>query len=153
MIRDFKIIFGFLLIIVAGMIFFISGPRYVTYEPEVQGKITDENKQPVADAKIFRMEEKVIDHPEFKYDSVILYKSDSTISDKNGNFKFKNKSKIVLTWLMKYSNLCELNLEIEKEGYEVYRSVTEEWLIENEKALCNDTVLQPEITLKKINPK
>jgi len=143
------IVIGIFTLIILTLVFVISKPDYLKYQAEVYGVVLNENGDPISNAEISRIGEKISTHPEFGYHVETPYISDLTYSDENGKFSMKSKSKLIFTWSKRPTKECELNLEINKNGYLKYKSKENEWVIENEFYLCNEKVFKPKIILKK----
>jgi hypothetical protein len=130
------------------LVFLITKPEYVKYQAEVYGEVLNENGKPISNAEISRIEEIISSHPEFGYEVRTPYKSDKTYSDENGKFTLESKSKLAFTWNLGWRKDCELNLEVEKNGFLTYKSKENEWIIENEFNFCNQKVFKLKIILK-----
>jgi hypothetical protein len=130
-------------------------PQKVIYEANVEGRVVDENNKPVINATVYRIEkEYYIDKAIGSIESRDL-RTESTKTDKNGNFKFQEKSRI--DWLHTPLDLpiayCYAEFEIEKSGYEFYKTKFgefEKYRIENCYA-CEEVLFKPIITLKRVN--
>ena len=89
--KIFKIILVIILIFIT--LLFIR-PQKVIYEANVNGKVVDEQNRPVPNATVYRIEkEYYIDEKIGSNESRDL-RTESVERDKNGNFKFYEKSRI-----------------------------------------------------------
>ena len=145
--KYFFLFFGILLV---SIIIFIINPVFYSYEACVIGRVLDENNQPIEDAKVIRIEEKITSHPRFGYEVWTPVRTDITFTDENGIFKFNNKKKLTCTFHKKLITYCDLNFEVLKEGYAHYKSLENEWNIDNSYPVCDKTVFKPTINLKKL---
>lgn len=148
--KIFKIILVIILIFIT--LLFIR-PQKVIYEANVNGKVVDEQNRPVPNATVYRIEkEYYIDEKIGSNESRDL-RTESVKTDKNGNFTFYEKSRI--DWFHTPLDLpiayCYAEFEIEKSGYEFYKTKFgefEQFRIENCYA-CEKVFFKPIITLKK----
>jgi len=144
-----RIFIGVFTLSILALVFVITKPEYVKYQAEVTGVIINENGKPISNAKISRIEEKINYHPEFGYEVRTPYKSDKAYTDENGKFTLKSKSELIFTWNKGFKKDCDLNLQIEKNGFLTYISKENEWNIENAFDFCNQTMFKLRITLKR----
>ena len=129
-------------------------PQKIIYESNVVGKVVDDQNKPVQNATVYRIEkEYYIDEKIGSNESRDL-RTESVKTDKNGNFKFYEKSRI--DWFHTPLDLpigyCYAEFEIEKSGYEFYKTKFgdfEQYRIENCYA-CEKVLFKPIITLKSL---
>jgi len=150
--KSTKIFLTALLILIIGI--FIH-PSKVIYVPKIKGKVIDENGNPLRGAIVSRIEELETVNKKWGYYEYTKYKSQTTKSDKNGNFQLAEKSRI--EWLHTPVDLpfayCYGNFEVEKEGCKTYRTKFGEYE-QFHKAncyACEEIEFKPVITLKKTN--
>lgn len=142
----------FLIILLILIIEIFIHPQKVIYEGKVEGKLIDENRKPIANATVYRIEkEYYVDEKIGSHESRDI-RTESVETDKNGNFKFYEKLRI--DWFHTPLDLpiayCFAEFEIEKSGYEFYKTKFGEfrqYRIENCYA-CEEVLFKPIITLK-----
>jgi hypothetical protein len=144
-----KIVLAILLIFIIGI--FIH-PQKVIYVPKITGKIINENGNPISDAIVYRIEKKYFKNKEIGSIESKEYRTQTVRTDKNGNFKLDEKSRI--EWFHTPLDLpfawCSGNFEIEKKGYKTYQTKFgefEQFHKENCYA-CEEIEFKPVITLK-----
>jgi len=149
--KSTKIFFLILLILIIGI--FIH-PQKVIYEANVEGTVIDENYKPVINATVYRIEKEYYINEKIGSDESRDLRTESVKTDKNGNFKFYEKSRI--DWFHTPLDLpivyCYAEFEIEKSGYEFYKTQFgdfEQNRIENCYA-CEKVLFEPIITLKSL---
>ena len=142
----------FLLILLFLIVGIFIHPQKVIYEAKVEGKLIDENRKPIANATVYRIEKEYYVDEEIGSDESRDLRTESVETDKNGNFKFYEKSRI--DWFHTPLDLpigyCFAEFEIEKSGYESYKTKFGEfsqYRIENCYA-CEEVLFKPIITLK-----
>ena len=130
-------------------------PQKIIYEANVIGKVIDENNKPISNATVYRIEKELYIDKEIGSNESRDLRTESTKTDKNGNFKFYEKSRI--DWFHTPLDLpiayCYAEFEIEKSGYKFYKTKFgeyEQYRIKNCYA-CEKVVFKPIITLKRIN--
>lgn len=147
MIKVLKVISLIILIIL--IVLFIH-PQKEYYEGKVIGKIIDENGIPISNAIVTRIEEKSSKNKEHGYFEYTKFKSQTVISDLNGNFQLDEKSRIY--WFHSPFDLlairCDANFEIEKVGYETYQTKNGEFK-QVKKYISEKVIFKPIIVLKK----
>jgi hypothetical protein len=149
--KSTKIFFLILLILIIGI--FIH-PQKVIYEANVEGKVIDENNKPVINATVYRIEKEYYINEKIGSNESRDLRTESVKTDKNGNFKFYEKSRI--DWFHTPLDLpigyCYAEFEIEKGGYKFYKTKFgdfEQYKIENCYA-CEKVLFKPIITLKSL---
>lgn len=155
--KSTKIFFLILLILIIGI--FVH-PQKVIYEANVNGKVVDENNKPVINATVYRIEKEYYINEEIGSNESRDLRTESVKTDKNGNFNFYEKSRI--DWFHTPLDLpigyCYAEFEIEKSGYEFYKTKFgefEQYRIENCYA-CEKVLFTPIIilnTLRERKPK
>jgi hypothetical protein len=150
--KIFKIVFTILSILI--LLLFVR-PQKVIYEANITGQVIDENKNPIPNATVYRIEKEYYINEEIGSNESRDLRTESVKSDKKGNFKFYAKSRI--DWFHTPLDLpigyCFAEFEIEKEGYEMYKTKFGEfrqYRIENCYA-CEKVEFKPIIILKKLN--
>ncbi|MFN7044367.1 MAG: hypothetical protein ACK4M1_04155 [Flavobacterium sp.] len=139
-----------LLILIVGI--FIH-PQKVIFEPKISGKVIDVNGNPIKDAIVSRIEELETINKKYGYFDYSEYKSQTTKTDKNGNFHLAEKSRI--DWFHSPLDLpvawCFGNFEIEKEGFIKYKTKFGEFEQFHKKDCyaCEEIEFKPIIKLKK----
>ncbi len=148
--KSTKIFFLIFLILIIGI--FIH-PQKVIYEANVEGKVLDENTNPVINATVYRIEKEYYINEKIGSNESKDLRTESVKTDKNGNFKFYEKSRI--DWFHTPLDLpigyCYAEFEIEKNGYKFYKTKFgdfQQYRIENCYA-CEKVLFKPIITLKK----
>ncbi|GEP52729.1 hypothetical protein FNO01nite_34010 [Flavobacterium noncentrifugens] len=149
--KSTKIFLLTLLILIIGI--FIH-PQKVIYEANIEGKVIDENNKPIINATVYRIEKEYYINEEIGSNESRDLRAESVKTDKNGNFKFYEKSRI--DWFHTPLDLpigyCYAEFEIEKSGYEFYKTKFgefEQYRIENCYA-CEKVLFKPIITLKSL---
>ncbi len=144
-----KIFFLILLILIIGI--FIH-PQKVIYEANIEGKVIDKNNKLVTNATVYRIEKEYYINEEIGSNESRDLRTESVKTDKNGNFKFNEKSRI--DWFHTPLDLpigyCYSEFEIEKSGYDFYKTKFgefEQYRTENCYA-CEKVLFKPIITLK-----
>lgn len=150
--KSTKIFLIILLVLIIGI--FIH-PQKVIYEANVEGKIIDENNKPIINATVYRIEKEYYINEEIGSNESRDLRTESVKSDKNGNFKFYEKTRIdwIHTPLDLPIGFCYAEFEIDKNGYEFYKTKFgefEQYRIENCYA-CEKILFKPIITLKTQN--
>ena len=152
--KPFKI---FLIIIIIFISLLFIRPQKVIYEANIIGKVIDENNNPISNATIYRIEKEYYINDKIGSNESRDLRTESVKSDKNGNFKFNEKSRV--DWFHTPLDLpiayCYAEFEIEKNGYEFYKTKFgeyEQYRIENCYA-CEKVLFKPIITLKTQNKK
>ena len=152
--KVFKIFIIVILILIS--LLFIR-PQKVIYEANIIGKVIDENNKPIPNATIYRIEKEYYIDEKIGSNESRDIRTENVKSDKNGNFKFYEKSRI--DWFHTPLDLpigfCYAEFEIEKNGYEFYKAKFgefEQYRIENCYA-CEKVLFKPIITLKTQNGK
>ncbi|MBP4143244.1 hypothetical protein J3S90_15695 [Flavobacterium sp. P4023] len=152
--KPFKI---FLIIIIIFISLLFIRPQKVIYEANIIGKVIDENNNPISNATIHRIEKEYYINNKIGSNESRDLRTESVKSDKNGNFKFNEKSRV--DWFHTPLDLpiayCYAEFEIEKNGYEFYKTKFgeyEQYRIENCYA-CEKVLYKPIITLKTQNKK
>ena len=152
--KPFKI---FLIIIIIFISLLFIRPQKVIYEANIIGKVIDENNNPISNATIYRIEKEYYINNKIGSNESRDLRTESVKSDKNGNFKFNEKSRV--DWFHTPLDLpiayCYAEFEIEKNGYEFYKTKFgeyEQYRIENCYA-CEKVLFKPIITLKTQNKK
>ncbi len=142
----------FLIIILILIIGIFIHPRKVIYEANIEGKVIDENNKPVFNATVHRIEKEYYIYKEIGSNESKDLRTESAKTDKHGNFKFDKKSRI--DWFHTPLDLpigyCYAQFEIEKSGYEFYKTKFgefEQYRIKNCYA-CEKVLFKPIITLK-----
>ena len=137
------------------MIFFY--PLKVIYQAKITGKVIDETGNPISNAKVYRIEKEYFTDKEIGSIESRDLRMDTVITDKNGNFKFCEKSRI--DWFHTPFDFgfvfCYAEFEIERNGFEFYKTKFGEfkqYKIENCYA-CEKVEFKPKIVLKKNNEK
>lgn len=148
--RIFKIILAIIIVFIT--LLFIR-PQKVIYEAKITGKLIDENKKPIFNATVYRIEEEYFIDEKIGSNESTELRTESVKTDKNGNFYFQEKLRI--DWFHTPLDLpiayCYANFEIEKSGYELYKTKFgefEQYKKENCYA-CEKVEFKPIITLKK----
>lgn len=149
--KSTKIFFLILLILIIGI--FIH-PQKVIYEANVEGKVIDENNKPIINATVYRIEKEYYINEKIGSNESRDLRTESVKTDKKGNFKFYEKSRI--DWFHTPLDLpigyCYAEFEIEKNGCEFYKTKFgdfEQYRIENCYA-CEKVLFKPIITLKSL---
>ena len=149
--KSTKIFFLILLILIIGI--FIH-PQKVIYEANIEGKIIDENNKPIINATVYRIEKEYYINEKIGSHESRDLRTESVKTDKNGNFKFYEKSRI--DWFHTPLDLpigyCYAEFEIEKSGYEFYKTKFGEYE-QFHKAncyACEEVLFKPIITLKSL---
>jgi len=149
--KSTKIFFLLLIILIIGI--FIH-PHKVIYEANIAGKVIDENSKPVINATVYRIEKEYYISEKIGSNESRDLRTESVKTDKNGNFKFYEKSRI--DWFHTPFDLpigyCYAEFEIEKSGYEFYKTKFgnfEQYRIEDCYA-CEKVIFKPIITLKSL---
>ena len=148
----------FLKIILVIILIFITllfiRPQKVIYEANVEGRVIDENNKPVINATVYRIEKEYFIDKKIGSNESRDLRTESVKTDKNGNFKFYEKSRI--DWFHTPLDLpigyCYAEFEIEKSGYDFYKTKFgdfEQYRIENCYA-CEKVLFKPVITLKSL---
>ena len=144
----------FFLILLIGIIGIFIHPQKVIYEANVEGKVIDENNKPVINATVYRIEKEYYINEKIGSNESRDLRTESVKTDKNGNFKFYEKSRI--DWFHTPLDLpigyCYAEFEIEKSGYEFYKTKFgdfEQYRIENCYA-CEKVLFNPIIILKSL---
>jgi hypothetical protein len=147
--KSTKIFFLILLILIIGI--FIH-PQKVIYEANIEGKVIAENNKPITNATVYRIEKEYYINEEIGSNESRDLRTGSVKTDKNGNFKFYEKSRI--DWFHTPLDLpigyCYAEFEIEKSGYDFYKTKSgefEQYRIKNCYA-CEKVLFKPIITLK-----
>ena len=129
-------------------------PQKIIYEANVTGKVMNENNKPVYNAIVYRIEKEYYINDKIGSNESRDLRTESVKTDKNGNFKFYKKSRIY--WFHTPLDLpigyCYAEFEIEKSGYEFYKTKFgkfEQYRIENCYA-CEKVLFKPIITLKSL---
>lgn len=147
-----KVALIILLILMVGV--FIH-PRKVIYQANVQGKVTDKNNQPVAGAIVYRIKNEYFKNKEIGSIECKELQTESVRTDKNGNFKLHEKSRI--DWLHSPLDLpvgyCHASFEIEKKGFITYKTEFGEFRQFRKKDCytCEEIEFKPIIILKRNN--
>lgn len=147
--KSTKIFLTVFLILIIGI--FIH-PQKVIYEANIIGKIIDGNNKPVFNATVYRIEKEYYLNEKIGSNESRDLRTESTKTDKYGNFKFYEKSRI--NWFHNPLDLpvayCYAEFEIEKSGYEFYKTKFgefEQYRTEHCYA-CEKVLFKPIITLK-----
>ncbi|CAN5120327.1 hypothetical protein BH09BAC4_BH09BAC4_48500 [soil metagenome] len=150
--KTIKIILTIILIFIMGL--FIR-PQKVFYEAKIIGKVIDETGNPIPDAIVYRIVEEEYIDKEIGSNESKEFKSQTIRTDKNGNFKLDEKSRI--EWFHTPLDLpfvwCFSDFEVRKNGYIKYKTKFGEFRqFRKEKCYaCEKIEFNPVITLKKIN--
>ncbi len=119
--KSTKFFFLIFLIIIIGI--FIH-PQKIIYAANIQGKVIDENNNPVINATVYRIEKEYYINQEIGSNESRDLRTESIKTDKNGSFKFYEKSRI--DWFHIPLDLpivnCYAEFEIEKSGFEFYKT-------------------------------
>ena len=149
-----KILKIFLIVILILISLLFIRPQKVIYEANISGSVIDENNEPVFNATVYRIEKEYYINEKIGSNESRDLRTESVKSDKNGNFKFYPKSRI--DWFHTPLDLpigyCFAEFEIEKNGYEIYKTKfgeIEQYRIEDCYA-CEKVEFKPIITLKKL---
>ena len=152
-----KIIKIILVIILIFITLLFVRPQKIIYEAKITGKIIDETGNPISNATIYRIEKEYFKNKEIGSIESKELRTETVNTDINGNFKFYEKSRI--DWFHTPLDLpigfCYAEFEIEKNGYEFYKTKFgefEQYRIENCYA-CEKVEFKPRIVLKKIEKK
>jgi hypothetical protein len=149
--KAIKIILTIILIFFIGL--FIR-PQKVFYEAKIIGKVIDEAGNPISDAIVYRIEKEYYINKEIGSNESKEYKSQSVRTDKNGNFKLDEKSRI--EWFHTPLDLpfvwCYGNFEIKKNGFNNYKTKFGELKqFRKEKCYaCENIEFNPVIILRKL---
>ncbi|MFC7772409.1 hypothetical protein [Flavobacterium sp. GCM10027622] len=148
--KTVKIILIIILIFIFGL--FIR-PQKVFYEAKVIGKVIDETGNPISDAIVYRIEEEYFKNKEIGAIESKEFRTQTVRTDKNGNFKLDEKSRI--EWFHTPLDLpfawCFADFEIIKNGYKPYRTEFDEFQEFHKENCyaCEKIEFKPIITLKK----
>ena len=152
-----KIIKIILVIILIFITLLFVRPQKVIYEAKITGKIIDEAGNPISNATIYRIEKEYFKNKEIGSIESKELRTETVNTDKNGNFKFYEKSRI--DWFHTPLDLkigfCYAEFEIEKSGFEFYKTKFGEfkqYRADNCYA-CEKFEFKPRIVLKKIEKK
>ncbi len=148
--KIFKIILVIILIFIT--LLFIR-PQKVIYEANIIGKVVNEQNKPIPNVTVYRIEKEYYLDEKIGSNESRDLRTESVKTDKNGDFKFYEKSR--LDWFHTPLDLpigyCYAEFEIEESGYEFYKTKfgeLEHYRIENCYA-CEKVLFNPIITLKK----
>ena len=127
------------------------------FKANITGQVIDENKSPIPNVTVYRIEKEYYINKEIGSNESRDLRTESAKSDKNGNFKFYEKSRT--DWFHTPLDLpigyCFAEFEIEEKGYEMYKTEFGEfrqYRVENCYA-CEKVEFKPIIVLKKLNRK
>ncbi|MEL0456164.1 hypothetical protein WJN01_08005 [Flavobacteriaceae bacterium SZ-1-7] len=140
------------LLFLIGMFF---RPEKVIYVPKITGQVVDQNGKPIQNATVSRIEENEIKNEEYGHNEYVQYKSQTVMTDLNGNFELTEKSKI--DWFLTPLDLpfvyCYANFEVSKKGFETYKTdfnAEENSKFNESLNACKGIIFKPKITLKKL---
>ena len=143
----------FLTIILIFVISLFIRPQKVFYEGKIIGQVIDENKKPISDAIVYRIEEEYYINEKIGSNESRELRTESVKTDKNGNFKFYEKSRI--DWFHTPLDLpigyCSADFEIEKSGYKTYKTEFDEFRQFHKENCyaCEKIEFKPVVTLKR----
>lgn len=152
-----KIIKIILVIILIFITLLFIRPQKVIFQAKIYGKVIDENQKPVSNATVYRIEKEYYINKKIGSNESRDLRTENVKTDKNGEFKFNEKSRI--DWFHTPLDLpigfCYAEFEIEKNGFQFYKTKFgefEQYRIENCYA-CEKVEFKPKIVLKKNNEK
>lgn len=148
-----KIIKIILLIILILITLLFIRPQKVIYQAKISGKVIDENQKPISNATVYRIEKEYYINEKIGSNESRDLRTENVKTDKNGEFKFYEKSRI--DWFHTPLDLpiayCFAEFEIEKNGFKPYKTKFgefQQFKIENCYA-CEKIEFNPKIILTK----
>ncbi len=149
----FKIFFLIIFILsIIWILFVVVLPKKFVIQPSIKGKVIDKYGQPIKGAVVYQLKEEYKKNKDFGYEESYIKIIDKQVSNNLGVFIFKEK--VENKWfhlpILKPTNLCEINLEVKKNGYLNYKTKKGELEKYNDKYYhCECITFEPNIVLQR----
>ncbi len=139
-----------LFILLIWLLFIYVLPKQIVTQPYIYGKIKDSTDLPIKGAVVYRLMEIYYKNPDFGYEERVKVVLDEQITNEEGIFIFKEvtENKWFQMKIFRPTNICEIILKVQKEGYMNYE--TNQSMLNDTYFICKSIKFETIIVLQKI---